>query len=163
MRPQISVCSLPLLVQEFPLLYGPECRVAPCSRPLQTLSRLLICPNSLWHSGSSAGRRIMTPTTQVITSLYCGITLSVYSLKTIQLSTISCNCTHPEGEKATMAIWRIYQGTGVPHDGIARLPEPPPWRRFDGDVPVQETMPTSRPQPTRPFGSFTRGQTFQAS
>lgn len=24
--------------------------------------------------------------------------------------------------------WRIYQGTGVPHDGINRLPPPPPWR-----------------------------------
>jgi MoxR-like ATPase len=28
--------------------------------------------------------------------------------------------------------WRIYRGVGVPHDGIDRLPEPPPWRRFGG-------------------------------
>jgi MoxR-like ATPase len=28
--------------------------------------------------------------------------------------------------------WRIYRGVGQPHDGIDRLPEPPPWRRFDG-------------------------------
>lgn len=27
--------------------------------------------------------------------------------------------------------WHIYRGTGEPHDGIDRLPEPPPWRRFD--------------------------------
>jgi MoxR-like ATPase len=26
--------------------------------------------------------------------------------------------------------WWVYRGTGVPHDGISRLPEPPPWRRF---------------------------------
>jgi MoxR-like ATPase len=27
--------------------------------------------------------------------------------------------------------WLIYRGDGRPHDGLARLPEPPPWRRFD--------------------------------
>jgi MoxR-like ATPase len=26
--------------------------------------------------------------------------------------------------------WRIYRGAGLPHDGIQRLPEPPPWRDF---------------------------------
>src|SRR3954471_11199414 len=26
--------------------------------------------------------------------------------------------------------WRIYQGRRQPHDGIRRLPPPPPWRRF---------------------------------
>src|SRR5512142_669962 len=31
-----------------------------------------------------------------------------------------------------MDDWLIFRGTGDPHDGIARLPEPPPWRRFDG-------------------------------
>ncbi|REE95484.1 AAA family ATPase [Thermomonospora umbrina] len=28
--------------------------------------------------------------------------------------------------------WLVYRGAGAPHDGMARLPEPPPWRRFDG-------------------------------
>jgi MoxR-like ATPase len=28
--------------------------------------------------------------------------------------------------------WLIYRGTGQPHDGIDRLPPPPPWRDFDG-------------------------------
>jgi MoxR-like ATPase len=28
--------------------------------------------------------------------------------------------------------WLIYRGTGEPHDGIRSLPEPPPWRDFDG-------------------------------
>ena len=30
--------------------------------------------------------------------------------------------------------WWIYRGEGESHDGISRLPEPPPWRRFDGEV-----------------------------
>ncbi|MEV6303471.1 MoxR family ATPase [Actinoplanes sp. NPDC051861] len=33
--------------------------------------------------------------------------------------------------------WLIFTGTGEVHDGIERLPEPPPWRRFSGD-PVAE-------------------------
>ncbi|MCD0452392.1 MoxR family ATPase [Actinocorallia sp. API 0066] len=28
--------------------------------------------------------------------------------------------------------WRIYRGDNTPHDGIAALPPPPPWRRFGG-------------------------------
>ncbi|MCZ7433607.1 AAA family ATPase [Streptomyces sp. WMMC1477] len=37
-----------------------------------------------------------------------------------------------------MNDWRIYRGAGLPHDGILRLPPPPPWRDFaaagpDGD------------------------------
>ena len=36
-----------------------------------------------------------------------------------------------DGSKARATPrWWIYRGTGVPHDGISRLPEPPPWRRF---------------------------------
>jgi MoxR-like ATPase len=31
-----------------------------------------------------------------------------------------------------MPDWWIFQGQGDPHDGIARLPAPPPWRTFDG-------------------------------
>ncbi|MEV4516082.1 MoxR family ATPase [Dactylosporangium sp. NPDC049525] len=30
------------------------------------------------------------------------------------------------------APWRIYRGTGEPHDDIRRLPPPPPWRSFQG-------------------------------
>ena len=28
--------------------------------------------------------------------------------------------------------WLIYNGSGRPHAAIKRLPEPPPWRVFDG-------------------------------
>lgn len=31
-----------------------------------------------------------------------------------------------------MSSWRIFKGTGEPHDGITRLPSPPPWREFGG-------------------------------
>jgi MoxR-like ATPase len=31
-----------------------------------------------------------------------------------------------------MTDWLIYRGVGEPHDGIDRLPPPPPWRQFDG-------------------------------
>ncbi|MGW6978570.1 AAA family ATPase [Streptomyces sp. NPDC054932] len=33
--------------------------------------------------------------------------------------------------------WLIYRGVGEPHDGIDALPDPPPWRDFDGG-PVTE-------------------------
>ncbi|MFE6833365.1 AAA family ATPase [Streptomyces sp. NPDC057705] len=33
--------------------------------------------------------------------------------------------------------WLIYRGVGEPHDGIDALPDPPPWRDFDGG-PVAE-------------------------
>ncbi|MYX23539.1 MoxR family ATPase, partial [Streptomyces sp. SID8380] len=26
--------------------------------------------------------------------------------------------------------WLVYRGAGEPHDGIDRLPAPPPWRDF---------------------------------
>jgi len=32
--------------------------------------------------------------------------------------------------------WFVYRGTGEPHDGIARLPAPPPWRTFTGGPPL---------------------------
>nr|WP_237519178.1 MoxR family ATPase [Streptomyces sp. SID5910] len=50
--------------------------------------------------------------------------------------------------------WHIYRGTGEPHDGIARLPPPPPWRDFDGE-PVTEAVPPLGSESTRRLG--TRG------
>jgi MoxR-like ATPase len=35
-----------------------------------------------------------------------------------------------------VTVWPIYTGTGVPHDGIDRLPAPPNWRAFDGGPPL---------------------------
>jgi MoxR-like ATPase len=39
------------------------------------------------------------------------------------------------------AQWLIYRGSGEPHDGIAELPEAPPWRRFDGEVAEESAVP----------------------
>ncbi|MGW2273786.1 AAA family ATPase [Streptomyces yangpuensis] len=38
--------------------------------------------------------------------------------------------------------WLIYRGVGEPHDGIEALPDPPPWRNFDGG-PVVEPGPAA--------------------
>ncbi|WP_409060634.1 AAA family ATPase [Streptomyces sp. SYP-A7185] len=35
-------------------------------------------------------------------------------------------------DTAESSNWRIYSGSRVPHDGIDRLPAPPPWRTFSG-------------------------------
>ncbi|GHC57998.1 AAA family ATPase [Streptomyces flavofungini] len=34
------------------------------------------------------------------------------------------------------ASWQIYSGSRTPHDGITRLPAPPPWRTFKGGPPL---------------------------
>ncbi|MEV7614988.1 MoxR family ATPase [Streptomyces sp. NPDC089799] len=38
--------------------------------------------------------------------------------------------------------WLIYRGVGEPHDGIGALPDPPPWRDFDGG-PVTDPPPAA--------------------
>ncbi len=42
-----------------------------------------------------------------------------------------------------MDDWKIYRGTETPHDGIQRLPPPPPWRDF-------RTLEQTRGAPSRP-------------
>ncbi|MGA4845561.1 AAA family ATPase [Streptomyces sp. G5(2025)] len=37
----------------------------------------------------------------------------------------------------TQTSWQIYSGSRVPHDGIDRLPAPPPWRTFTGGPPLR--------------------------
>lgn len=39
--------------------------------------------------------------------------------------------------------WLIYRGVGEPHDGIEALPEPPPWRDFDGGPAVEPGGPAA--------------------
>ncbi|MDK9499526.1 MoxR family ATPase [Streptomyces katrae] len=41
--------------------------------------------------------------------------------------------------------WLIYRGVGEPHDGIEALPEPPPWRDFDGGPAVEPGGPAAAP------------------
>ncbi|MFF3019538.1 AAA family ATPase [Streptomyces sp. NPDC057939] len=47
--------------------------------------------------------------------------------------------------------WLIYRGVGEPHDGIDALPDPPPWRDFDGG-PVAEPCDAA----TAPDGNVAR-------
>lgn len=37
------------------------------------------------------------------------------------------------GPQSGMDPWPIYRGDGTVHDGIAALPDPPPWRQFNGE------------------------------
>jgi MoxR-like ATPase len=48
-----------------------------------------------------------------------------------------------------MTDWKIFQGTGTPHAGVNRLPQPPSWRAF------------SQPAPESAEPSKDRGETFQ--
>ncbi|MET9440267.1 MoxR family ATPase [Streptomyces sp. NPDC006610] len=42
-----------------------------------------------------------------------------------------------------MPHWSVYTGGGEPHDGIAELPDPPPWRAFDGGPPLAPPLDTA--------------------
>lgn len=59
-----------------------------------------------------------------------------------------------------MSLWPVYTGTNEPHDGITRLPPPPPWRAFDGG-PVIET-PTDDGSATSP-DRVHRAHTYRAT
>ncbi|MER5948323.1 MoxR family ATPase [Streptomyces sp. NPDC001904] len=62
-----------------------------------------------------------------------------------------------------MNDWLIYRGVGVPHDGIERLPDPPPWRDFDGTVPAAEAARTPPdPGTERRLGRVAREQLTDA-
>lgn len=52
--------------------------------------------------------------------------------------------------------WLIYRGTGEPHDGIDRLPAPPPWRAFEGVVPDGAEPRPEDPGISRRLGANTR-------
>lgn len=65
--------------------------------------------------------------------------------------------------------WKIFTGRRdpdgkiTPHDGVQRLPTPPPWRDFDG--PIAEGRPIATPADmdgSLSFSTRTRGQTFRA-
>jgi len=48
---------------------------------------------------------------------------------------------------ANADAWYIYRGAGGPHDGIAALPAPPPWRKFAEDAPpIAPWVPATAPE-----------------
>lgn len=60
-----------------------------------------------------------------------------------------------------MSEWFIFTGGGEPHDGIARLPTAPGWRRFDGEIQVERNFDTTTVAERR-LGAVKRGATYQA-
>ncbi|MCE3034347.1 MoxR family ATPase [Streptomyces sp. CMSTAAHL-2] len=61
-----------------------------------------------------------------------------------------------------MPLWPVYTGTNAPHDGIERLPPPPPWRAFDGGPlldPPEEAADRSAVSPDRVH----RAETYRAT
>lgn len=49
-----------------------------------------------------------------------------------------------------MTDWRIYRGAGLPHDGVQRLPGPPPWRDFAAVGSESESTDGTDPAATDP-------------
>lgn len=58
--------------------------------------------------------------------------------------------------------WHIYHGTGVPHDGISELPDPPPWRRFEAVTDDDLIELPEEPVGNRP-GATARARTYRPS
>lgn len=59
-----------------------------------------------------------------------------------------------------MSDWRIFTGSGRPHDGIERLPEAPSWRRFEDDAEEVELIEVPATLARR---EEQRGKTFRVS
>ncbi|MFF0478879.1 AAA family ATPase [Streptomyces sp. NPDC004284] len=58
-----------------------------------------------------------------------------------------------------MPLWPVYTGSNEPHDGVDALPDPPPWRTFDGG-PALPPVPEEEPDGGAP-GRMHRARTYQ--
>ncbi|MBX7551491.1 MoxR family ATPase [Streptomyces sp. NPDC004232] len=61
-----------------------------------------------------------------------------------------------------MPLWPVYTGTNEPHDGITKLPPPPPWRAFDGR-PVLDAPDTAADASAVSPDRMHRAETYQAT
>ncbi|WP_432080747.1 AAA family ATPase [Streptomyces sp. WAC 04229] len=61
-----------------------------------------------------------------------------------------------------MPLWPVYTGAPAPHDGIAELPPPPPWRAFAGG-PVLDTPVEDGDDPAASPDRAHRAVTYQAT
>ncbi|MGW0210368.1 AAA family ATPase [Streptomyces sp. NPDC003233] len=61
-----------------------------------------------------------------------------------------------------MPLWPVYTGTQEPHDGITRLPPPPPWRAFDGGPELDTPADTADTAATSADRTH-RAQTYRAT
>jgi len=64
----------------------------------------------------------------------------------------------PEAERSD---WRIYLGDGSPHDGLRRLPPPPPWRAYGGKPLVEPEFGTDEAAGRR-LGGAERARAYRA-
>ncbi len=64
-----------------------------------------------------------------------------------------------------MTDWPIFKKAKEPHDGIKKLPKPPKWREFQGQVIEGEERHfiEEDPRTAKRLGDISRGQTFEAS
>ncbi|MBT2530421.1 MoxR family ATPase [Streptomyces sp. ISL-99] len=58
-----------------------------------------------------------------------------------------------------MTLWPVYTGSNEPHDGVDALPDPPPWRTFDGG-PALPAVPEEEREGGAP-GRVHRARTYQ--
>lgn len=61
-------------------------------------------------------------------------------------------------EENTREAWPIFLGNNDPHDGIERRPEAPPWRRYEGEVEIEQSLDDNLAR--QPERSKRRGRTF---
>ncbi len=61
-----------------------------------------------------------------------------------------------------MSLWPVYTGTSDPHDGVDRLPPPPPWRAFNGGPVLPTPAEHSDDAATSPDRTH-RARTYQAT
>ncbi|WP_399884683.1 AAA family ATPase [Streptomyces sp. BBFR51] len=61
-----------------------------------------------------------------------------------------------------MSLWPVYTGAPAPHDGITKLPPPPPWRAFDG-APVLDPPAEDGDTPAASPDRAHRAATYQAT
>jgi MoxR-like ATPase len=69
---------------------------------------------------------------------------------------------HRMAAPSDQSDWRIYRGTGQPHDEILRLPPPPRWRVFEG-APLIESPPARTIAPVHRPGVDDRARAYLAS
>ncbi|AYN41503.1 MoxR family ATPase [Streptomyces dangxiongensis] len=61
-----------------------------------------------------------------------------------------------------MPLWPVYTGTNEPHDGIGKLPPPPPWRAFDGGPVLRAPDAVTEASAVSP-DRMHRAETYQAT
>lgn len=67
-------------------------------------------------------------------------------------------------QQPTDGGWRIYLGTGTPHNGLGRLRQPPPWRTFHGTPLIEPEFddPVNDEATGRRLGGRDRAQAYRA-